>query len=119
MSACFQDHARFEFLVRETVGIGDLAALDAEAEHDLFRRWAVAAARGGGVTVLVSHRLSTVRMADLVVVLDQGRVEEAGTHDDLIRPGGRYARLFRLGAAAVSGGLPPVSTEHQRGRRRR
>ncbi|MEU6717045.1 ABC transporter ATP-binding protein [Nonomuraea sp. NPDC046802] len=179
LSACFQDHARFEFLVRETVGIGDLSALadpsrrdvaveraldsagasdllsglpsgldtqlgprwpggvdlsggqwqklalarammrsrpllllldepasalDAEAEHDLFRRWAVAsrqaAARNGGVTVLVSHRLSTVRMADLVVVLDKGRVAEVGTHDDLIRHGGLYAEMYRLQASS-------------------
>ncbi|MEV4171274.1 ATP-binding cassette domain-containing protein [Nonomuraea sp. NPDC049709] len=179
MSACFQDHARFEFLVRETVGIGDLpaladpcrrdaaveraldsagasdllpglasgldtqlgprwpggvdlsggqwqklslarammrsrpllllldepaSALDADAEHDLFRRWVAAsrqaAARDGGVTVLVSHRLSTVRMADLVVVLDQGRVAEVGTHDDLVRRGGLYAEMYRLQASS-------------------
>jgi ATP-binding cassette, subfamily B, bacterial len=179
LSACFQDHARFEFLVRETVGIGDLtaladpyrrdvavegaldsagasevvsgllsgldtqlgprwpggvdlsggqwqklslarammrsrpllllldepaSALDAEAEHDLFRRWAVAsshaAAHSGGVTVLISHRLSTVRMADLVVVLDKGRVAEVGKHDDLIRRGGLYAEMYRLQASS-------------------
>ncbi|MEV0388113.1 ABC transporter ATP-binding protein [Nonomuraea sp. NPDC050643] len=179
LSACFQDHARFEFLVRETVGIGDLpaladpcrrdvaighaldgagasgmlpglpsgldtrlgprrpggvdlsggqwqrlslarammrtrpllllldepaSALDAEAEHDLFRRWAAAsrraAARGGVVTVLVSHRLSTVRMADLVVVLDRGRVAEVGTHDDLIRRGGLYADMYGVQASS-------------------
>ncbi|MGH3170081.1 MAG: ABC transporter ATP-binding protein [Trebonia sp.] len=179
LSACFQDHARFEFLVRETVGIGDLtaladphrrdaavetaleragasgllpglpsgldtqlgprwpggidlsggqwqklslarammrpdpllllldepaSALDADAEHDLFRRWAQAAAnattRSGGVTVLVSHRLSTVRMADLVVVLSKGHVAETGTHDDLIRRGGLYAEMYRLQASS-------------------
>ena len=76
--------------------------LDADAEHDLFRRWAQAAGnattRNGGVTVLVSHRLSTVRMADLVVVLSKGRVAETGTHDDLIRRGGRYAEMYRLQA---------------------
>ncbi|MEV0623760.1 ABC transporter ATP-binding protein [Nonomuraea sp. NPDC050404] len=174
LSACFQDHARFEFLVRETVGIGDLpnrtdgaveralnragaagllpglpaglgtqlgprwpggvdlsggqwqklslarammrqdpllllldepaSALDADTEHDLFRRWAAAsrqaAARNGGVTVLVSHRLSTVRMADLVVVLDQGQVAEMGTHDALIRRDGLYAQLYRMQASS-------------------
>lgn len=50
--------------------------------------------------MLVSRRLSTVRMADLVVVLDQGRVAEAGTHDDLVRRGGRYAWLFRQQASS-------------------
>ncbi len=174
VSAGFQDHARWEFLVQETVGIGDLrhlgdsgaveaaldragagdlldslpagahtqlgpawptgidlssgqwqkvaigrammrtapllllldeptAALDAETEQQLFARWTVAAAdlrrSNGAVTVLVSHRFSTVRMADLIVVLDQGRVVETGTHDFLVdRPGGLYAELFELQA---------------------
>ncbi|MGW3353568.1 ABC transporter ATP-binding protein [Nonomuraea rubra] len=179
LSACFQDHARFEFLVRETVGIGDLtvladpdradaaieraleragadgvvsalpsgldtqlgprwpggvdlsggqwqklslarammrtrpllllldepaSALDADAEHELFQRWALAsrhaAAVNGGVTVLVSHRLSTVRMADLIVVLNQGRVEEVGTHDELVGRGGLYAEMYSLQASS-------------------
>jgi ATP-binding cassette, subfamily B, bacterial len=173
VSAGFQDHARFEFLVRETVGIGDLpaldddgavtaaleragaadllnvlpagldtqlgpswedgidlsggqwqrlalgrammrtspllllldeptAALDANTEHLLFERWTAAAHQfrqaTGAVTVLVSHRFSTVRMADLIVVLDQGRVVEMGNHSDLIARGGLYAELFELQA---------------------
>lgn len=177
LSACFQDHARFEFLVRETVGIGDLnmladhdhrdpaiagaldragatdvrtsltngldtqlgptwpggidlsggqwqklalarammqhrptlllldeptAALDAETEHELFRRWAEAsrrtAARTGGVTILVSHRFSTVQMADLVVVLNQGRLMEIGTHADLLSRDGHYAEMYNIQA---------------------
>src|SRR5256885_12825052 len=62
------------------------AALDAETEHALFERYA-AAAHGeradGRITVLVSHRFSTVRMADIIVVLSGARVVEVGTHDEL------------------------------------
>jgi ATP-binding cassette subfamily B protein len=86
------------------------AALDAETEHALFERYA-AAARGGGnagrdgagegrITVLVSHRFSTVRMADLIVVLDGARVAQFGTHDDLMARGGPYAELYGIQAAA-------------------
>ena len=78
------------------------AALDAETEHQLFERYAATAhqARGcGGVTILVSHRFSTVRMADLIVVLDGAHVAEAGSHDDLLARGGRYAELYRIQAA--------------------
>ena len=173
ISACFQDHARFEFLVRETVGLGDLprlddedavvaaleragaadlldalpaglatqlgpswpggvdrsggqwqklalgrammrtepllllldeptAALDADTEHRLFARWTAAAHQlrraTGAVTLLVSHRFSTVRMADLIVVLDQGRVVEVGSHAELIARRGLYTELFELQA---------------------
>src|SRR5206468_8515138 len=84
------------------------AALDAEAERALFERYA-AAARGdrsrdgaaqGRVTVLVSHRFSTVRMADLIVVLDGARVVEVGTHEELIARHGQYAELYGIQAAA-------------------
>jgi ATP-binding cassette subfamily B protein len=173
VSAGFQDHARFEFTVQETIGIGDLtrlddpaavsaaieragaadlfdslpaklatqlgpnwpagidlsggqwqklaisrammrrqpllllldeptAALDADTEHQLFERWTAAAHQlrqaSGGVTVLVSHRFSTVRMADLIVVLDQGRIVQIGSHLDLIARPGLYAELFELQA---------------------
>ena len=79
------------------------AALDAETEHRLFERWTAAAAglrrSTGAVTVLVSHRFSTVRMADLIVVLDRGRVAEIGSHADLVaRRDGLYAELFELQA---------------------
>ncbi len=77
------------------------AALDARAEHLLFERYAsesVAARGRGGVTVLVSHRFSTVRMADLIVVLEGGRVVETGTHDALLGAAGRYAELYALQA---------------------
>jgi ATP-binding cassette subfamily B protein len=85
------------------------AALDAETEHALFERYA-AAARGGrraagggagaGITILVSHRFSTVRMADLIVVLDGARVAQVGGHDELMARGGPYAELYRIQAAA-------------------
>ena len=78
------------------------AALDAETEHALFERFAAAARatgqHGGRVTILVSHRFSTVRMADLIVVLDGARVVEVGSHDDLVARGGAYAELYRIQA---------------------
>jgi ATP-binding cassette, subfamily B, bacterial len=81
------------------------AALDAETEHALFERYAAAARGGGGapdgrITILVSHRFSTVRMADLIVVLDGARVAEFGTHEDLMARGGQYAELYGIQAAA-------------------
>jgi len=173
LSAAFQDFARFEFRVGETVGLGDLpriddpvavqhaiaragaedilealpdaletplgkpwggaelsggqwqklalaralmrdsplllvldeptAALDAPTEHALFERFTAAARSGetrGAVTLLVSHRFSTVRMADLIVVLDRGRVVAAGTHADLMAQAGLYAELYNLQARA-------------------
>jgi ATP-binding cassette subfamily B protein len=78
------------------------AALDAETEHALFERYA-AAAKGtdtGRITLLVSHRFSTVRMADLIVVLDGAHVVEVGRHEDLITKGGQYAQLFEIQAGA-------------------
>ena len=79
------------------------AALDAETEHALFERFAQASrveAVNGRVVVLVSHRFSTVRMADLIVVMDGARVAEVGSHEDLIARGGQYAELYAMQAAA-------------------
>src|SRR5207253_1393681 len=79
------------------------AALDAETEHALFERYAAAVradALDGRVTVLVSHRFSTVRMADLIVVLDGARLVEVGTHDELMTKRGQYAELYGIQAAA-------------------
>ncbi|MGI8888665.1 MAG: ABC transporter ATP-binding protein [Nocardioidaceae bacterium] len=78
------------------------AALDAETEHELFSRYAEAARAGtnGGITILVSHRFSTVRMADLIVVIQGARVVQFGDHDELMRAGGAYAELYSIQAAA-------------------
>jgi ATP-binding cassette, subfamily B, bacterial len=173
ISAGFQDHARFELLARETIGIGDLthldddaavtaamhragaadllhtlpdglatqlgpardggvdlsggqwqklaiarammrrspllllldeptAALDADTEHQLFEHWTTAARqlrqKTGAITLLVSHRFSTVRMADLIVVFNDARIVETGNHADLMTHNGLYAELFELQA---------------------
>jgi ATP-binding cassette subfamily B protein len=175
IAAGFQDFARFEFLARQAVGVGDLAqlssdtaiyraleraqaqgvvdslpdgldtqlgknyadgaelsggqwqrlalgralmrdtplllvldeptsALDPEAEQALFQRYASQARRvsgtAGGITVMVSHRFSAVRSADLIIVVRDGRVVEAGDHATLAASGGLYAELFTLQAMA-------------------
>jgi ATP-binding cassette subfamily B protein len=78
------------------------AALDAETEHALFERYATAARDNhkGRITILVSHRFSTVRMADLIVVLDGARLVEVGTHQELMSRGGQYSQLYGIQAAA-------------------
>jgi len=79
------------------------AALDAETEHGLFERYARRArerGRQGSITILVSHRFSTVRMADCIVVLDGARVAETGTHGELMALDGQYAQLYRIQAEA-------------------
>ena len=87
------------------------AALDAETEHALFERYAAAArgarhdgssgnSRPGQITILISHRFSTVRMADQIVVLDGAHVAEVGTHEALMAKRGQYAELYGIQAAA-------------------
>ncbi len=87
------------------------AALDAETEHELFERYADVARRriaaadpvdgpSGMITILVSHRFSTVRMADLIVVLDGSRLAQVGSHEELMRRGGAYAELYAIQADA-------------------
>lgn len=173
-SAAFQDHAKFELIANEAVGVGDLnqanapdvidvavesggaagvieslprgldtqlgaqwdggvdlsggqwqklalargmmrdplllvldeptSALDAETEHALFERFARAAhsrsSDEGTITLLVSHRFSTVRMADLIIVVSGGVVAESGSHDELMQRNGLYAELYELQARA-------------------
>ncbi|MBV9451771.1 MAG: ABC transporter ATP-binding protein [Streptosporangiaceae bacterium] len=76
------------------------AALDATAEHELFERYACsakcAAVQLGGVTVLITHRFSTVLMADRIAVLERGRIREYGSHQRLIADNALYAELYRL-----------------------
>lgn len=82
------------------------AALDPESEQALFAHYASAAravgASTGAITLLVSHRFSTVRMADLIAVLDGGELIEFGTHAELMARRGHYAELFNLSARAYS-----------------
>ncbi|MEI7705929.1 MAG: ABC transporter ATP-binding protein [Deltaproteobacteria bacterium] len=72
------------------------ASIDAEAEHDLFVRFRELAA--GRTAIVISHRFSTVRMADRIAVLQRGRMVELGSHQELVARGGRYAHLFSLQA---------------------
>ena len=73
------------------------AALDARAEFEVFERFKALSA--GRTAVLISHRFSSVRMADQILVVAGGRVEASGTHAELLTQGGRYAELFELQAA--------------------
>ena len=73
------------------------AALDARAEFEVFQRFKELSE--GKTAVLISHRFSTVRMADRILVLADGEIEAAGTHEELLAQGGRYAELFELQAA--------------------
>jgi ATP-binding cassette subfamily B protein len=74
------------------------AALDARSEYQVFQRFAELTT--GKMALFISHRFSTVRMADRIVVLEAGNIVEEGTHDQLTRMGGRYAEMFELQAAS-------------------
>lgn len=81
------------------------ANLDPSAEHAIYERYSGAANRAraaGGVVILVSHRFSTVKMADLILVLEHGRLAEMGTHAELVAAGGSYARMYLTQARAYS-----------------
>ena len=74
------------------------AAMDAKAEAEVFQHFQAMA--GNQILILISHRFSTVRQADLIAVMDQGRIIEMGTHEELMKLNGQYATLFELQAAA-------------------
>ena len=85
------------------------AQLDVRGEAEIFER--VLAQTRHCTTILVSHRFSTVRMADRICVLEEGRVVELGTHDELIALGGRYRTMFDLQAERFAAGLPEDTEE--------
>lgn len=80
------------------------ANLDAYTEHAIFERYARASERAGhesgAITILVSHRFSTVRMADLIAVIDRGRVVQLGSHEELLANPGPYRELYELQSKA-------------------
>jgi ATP-binding cassette, subfamily B, bacterial len=82
------------------------SALDASAEHELFERYAesarAVAKATGGIAIFVSHRFSTVRMADRIVVIADRGIAEQGTHEELVARGGVYAELYALQASAYA-----------------
>ena len=74
------------------------ASLDARSEHEVFNRFAELTE--GKMALLISHRLSTVKMADRVLVLENGSIAEQGCHEQLLKTGGSYAEMFELQAAS-------------------
>ena len=74
------------------------AALDARSELEVFERFAELT--DNKMALLISHRFSTVRMADRIVVLENGRIAEQGNHHQLIAQGGRYSEMFELQASS-------------------
>ena len=74
------------------------SAMDAKAEYEVFKRFREVTQ--GRTVILISHRLSTLRMADRIYLMQDGKIVETGTHDELVRNGGNYALLFETQAKA-------------------
>ncbi len=72
------------------------AAIDARAEAEIFARFGKLSENR--ISIIISHRFSTVRMADHIIVLESGRIQEEGSHEQLLQAGGQYASLFKLQA---------------------
>jgi ATP-binding cassette, subfamily B, bacterial len=87
------------------------ASLDAYAEYELFSQFRQLAA--GRTTILISHRFSTIGMADRILVLDQGRLVESGTHAALMEHNGHYAKLYRLHQEQLGQAQPPANSEEK------
>ena len=85
------------------------AALDARAEYEVFLRFSELVA--GRMAILISHRFSTVRMADRIIVLRHGKVEEQGSHEELLANGGLYEELFAMQAKGGTSLAPPSDLE--------
>src|ERR671917_563675 len=93
----FQDFARYEMTAANNIAVGNIGLLDDRAEYEVFLRFSELTQ--GRMAVLISHRFSTVRMADRILVLRGGELVEQGTHEALVGLGGLYSELFQLQAA--------------------
>jgi ABC-type multidrug transport system fused ATPase/permease subunit len=87
------------------------AQLDVRGEAEIFDR--ILAATRKVTTILISHRFSTVRHADRICVLEHGRVEELGTHDELMARGGRYRTMFELQAKRFAADTDEEGTAYE------